>query len=100
MGQEPQATWLEMTETGKAKTAIRRALREADRDKYIIMGQQLLRAAFEHYGEESDRQSFENTAKKLELMMFKSYMQDWEARVAAEGCNQHNFSRLFYSERT
>ena len=53
MGQEPQATWLEMTETGKAKSAIRRALREADRDKYIIMGQQLLRAAFEHFGKKA-----------------------------------------------
>ena len=65
--QEPQATWLEMTETGKAKTAIRRALREADRDKYIIMGQQLLRAAFEHFGKKASDKALENVAKKLRV---------------------------------
>ena len=32
-GQKPQSTWLEMAVTGKAKTAIRRALREADRER-------------------------------------------------------------------
>jgi GTP pyrophosphokinase/guanosine-3',5'-bis(diphosphate) 3'-pyrophosphohydrolase len=67
MRQEPQATWLEMTETGKAKTAIRRALREADRDKYIIMGQQLLRAAFEHFGKKATDKALENVAKKLRI---------------------------------
>ena len=67
MGQEPQATWLEMTETGKAKSAIRRALREADRDKYIIMGQQLLRAAFEHFGKKATDKALENAANKLRI---------------------------------
>ena len=67
MGQEPQAAWLEMTETGKAKSAIRRALREADRDKYIIMGQQLLRAAFEHFGKKATDKALENAANKLRI---------------------------------
>ena len=42
-GQNPQGTWLEMAETGKAKSAIRRALRDADRQKHIVMGRELAR---------------------------------------------------------
>ena len=49
-GQNPQPTWLDMTETGKAKTAIRRALREADKERMVVMGKALLRTAFEHIG--------------------------------------------------
>ena len=37
-GQIPQATWLDIATTGKAKTAIRRALREADRGRFIKLG--------------------------------------------------------------
>ncbi len=66
-GQNPQGTWLEMAETGKAKSAIRRALRDADRQKHIVMGQELARAAFEHLGKKATDKVLETAAKKLRL---------------------------------
>jgi guanosine-3',5'-bis(diphosphate) 3'-pyrophosphohydrolase len=66
-GQTPQSTWLEMAVTGKAKTAIRRALREADRSRHIIMGQELLRAAFDHYDKKVTEKLIGTAAKKLRL---------------------------------
>jgi guanosine-3',5'-bis(diphosphate) 3'-pyrophosphohydrolase len=37
-GQTPQATWLDIAVTGRAKAAIRRNLREVDRERYIKLG--------------------------------------------------------------
>ncbi len=67
VGQQPQATWLEMAVTGKAKTAIRRALRKADRNRHIVMGQELLRAAFDHYDKKLTDKLIESAAKKLRI---------------------------------
>ena len=66
-GQNPQSTWLQMAETGKAKSAIRRALREANRQKHIVMGQELARAAFEHLGKKATDKVLETAAKKLRI---------------------------------
>ena len=55
-GQTPQATWLDIATTGKAKTAIRRALREVDRERFIKLGHELARSAFEHVGKQGHRQ--------------------------------------------
>ncbi len=46
-GQRPQPSWLELVHTGRAKAAIRRALREADRERYERLGRELMRLAFE-----------------------------------------------------
>ena len=67
-GQNPQGTWLQMAETGKAKSAIRRALREANRKKNIVMGQELARAAFEHLGKKATDKVLETAAKKLRIL--------------------------------
>ena len=67
LGQNPQSTWLQMAETGKAKAAIRRALREASRQKHIVMGQELARAAFEHVGKKATDKVLETAAKKLRI---------------------------------
>ena len=65
-GQKPQSTWLEMAVTGKAKTAIRRALREADRERLVKMGAELLRAAFEHVGKKPSDKALESAATKCD----------------------------------
>ena len=64
-GQNPQPTWLDMTETGKAKTAIRRALREVDKERMVVMGKALLRTAFEHIGKRATDKSLELAASKM-----------------------------------
>ena len=66
-GQTPQATWLDIATTGKAKSAIRRALREQDRDRYIKLGRELARAAFEHVGKKATDKALETAARTLRL---------------------------------
>ncbi len=66
-GQSPQATWLDIATTGKARSAIRRALREVDRERYVKLGFELTRAAFEHVGKKATDKTLETAAKHLRL---------------------------------
>ncbi len=66
-GQMPQATWLDIAKTGKARTAIRRALRELDRDRYVKLGAELARSAFEHVGKKATDKVLDLAAKHLRL---------------------------------
>ncbi|WP_137702491.1 RelA/SpoT family protein [Marimonas lutisalis] len=66
-GQMPQATWLDIATTGKAKTAIRRALREVDRERFIKLGRELARAAFEHVGKKATDKALATAARNLRL---------------------------------
>ncbi|MGB7316556.1 MAG: bifunctional (p)ppGpp synthetase/guanosine-3',5'-bis(diphosphate) 3'-pyrophosphohydrolase [Planktotalea sp.] len=66
-GQQPQATWLDIAATGKAKSAIRRALREQDRERFIRLGSELARSAFEHVGKKATDKALETAAKILRL---------------------------------
>ncbi|SDO12050.1 GTP pyrophosphokinase/guanosine-3',5'-bis(diphosphate) 3'-pyrophosphohydrolase [Lutimaribacter pacificus] len=66
-GQTPQATWLEIATTGKAKTAIRRALREADRERFSKLGRELARAAFENVGKKATDKALDTAARQLRL---------------------------------
>ena len=64
-GQTPQSTWLDIAVTGKARSAIRRALREIDRDRFIKLGWELARAAFDHVGKKATEKALEAAAKHL-----------------------------------
>ena len=66
-GQTPQATWLDIATTGKARAAIRRALRELDRDRYIKLGRELARSAFEHVRKRATEKALTAAAKTLRL---------------------------------
>ncbi|MEO0864959.1 MAG: RelA/SpoT AH/RIS domain-containing protein, partial [Pseudomonadota bacterium] len=66
-GQTPQATWLEIATTGKAKSAIRRSLREADRERFITLGRELARSAFSHVQKKATDKALEAAAKHLRL---------------------------------
>ena len=66
-GQTPQATWLDIATTGKARTAIRRALREVDRERFIKLGRELARSAFEHVGKKSTDKVLETAARNLRV---------------------------------
>ncbi|WP_299348309.1 bifunctional (p)ppGpp synthetase/guanosine-3',5'-bis(diphosphate) 3'-pyrophosphohydrolase [uncultured Shimia sp.] len=66
-GQMPQATWLDIASTGKAKTAIRRALREVDRERFVKLGRELARAGFEHVGKKSTDRVLDLASKQLRL---------------------------------
>ncbi len=64
-GQRPQASWIDIVTTGRAKAAIRRSLREEDRGRFVRLGQELARAAFEHVGKKATDKALRTAAKML-----------------------------------
>ncbi|WP_050525603.1 RelA/SpoT family protein [Pseudorhodobacter aquimaris] len=66
-GQQPQASWIEVVTTGRAKAAIRRSLREEDRGRFVKLGRELARAAFEHVGRKATDKALRTAAKIMAL---------------------------------
>jgi GTP diphosphokinase / guanosine-3',5'-bis(diphosphate) 3'-diphosphatase len=66
-GQRPQASWIEIVTTGRAKAAIRRSLREEDRGRFIKLGRELARAAFDHVGRKATDKALRTAARMLAL---------------------------------
>ncbi len=66
-GQRPQATWIDIVVTGRAKSAIRRSLREEDRERFIKLGRELARVAFEHHGRKASDKALRTAARTLGL---------------------------------
>ncbi|PZO64454.1 MAG: bifunctional (p)ppGpp synthetase/guanosine-3',5'-bis(diphosphate) 3'-pyrophosphohydrolase [Paracoccus denitrificans] len=66
-GQRPQATWLDIVQTGRAKAAIRRSLREENRSRFIRLGSELVRVAFEHLNRKVTDKALRTAAKALGL---------------------------------
>ncbi|MFT5744377.1 MAG: guanosine-3',5'-bis(diphosphate) 3'-pyrophosphohydrolase, partial [Paracoccaceae bacterium] len=64
-GQTPQTTWIDIAVTGRAKTAIRRSLREEDRERFIKLGRELARVAFENVGKKGTDKALTTAAKAL-----------------------------------
>jgi RelA/SpoT family (p)ppGpp synthetase len=52
--QTPPAAWEGAVITGKARSAIRRATKEAVRKQYMTLGRDIMKAAFERVGKSSD----------------------------------------------
>ena len=66
-GQRPQATWIDIVATGRAKAAIRRSLREENRERFIKLGRELVRVAFDHVGKRPTDKALRTAAKQLGL---------------------------------
>lgn len=66
-GQRPQASWIDIVTTGRAKAAIRRSLREEDRGRFVKLGQELARAAFEHVGRRATDKALRTAARMMGL---------------------------------
>ncbi|MEP2781818.1 MAG: bifunctional (p)ppGpp synthetase/guanosine-3',5'-bis(diphosphate) 3'-pyrophosphohydrolase [Pseudoruegeria sp.] len=66
-GQRPQATWLDIVVTGRAKAAIRKSLREEDRERFIKLGRELGRLAFEHIGKKMTDKALTTAAAVLRI---------------------------------
>jgi GTP pyrophosphokinase len=66
-GQAPQATWIDIAVTGRAKAAIRRSLREEDRERYIKLGRELARVAFEQVGKKATDKALDTAARAIGL---------------------------------
>ena len=66
-GQTPQATWIDIAVTGRAKSAIRRSLREEDRGRFSRLGKELARVAFENVGKKATDKALRTAAKAMAL---------------------------------
>ena len=95
-GQTPQASWLDIATTGKARTAIRRALREADRERFIRLGRELARSAFEHVGRKSTDKTLDTAARHLRLGDRQTLL----ARLGSAELTTHEVVQAVYPELT
>ncbi len=66
-GQRPQAAWVDIVATGRAKSAIRRSLREENRERFVKLGHELARVAFEHVGKKASDKALRTAARTLGL---------------------------------
>ncbi len=95
-GQMPQVTWLEIAVTGKARTSIRRALREVDRERFIKLGKELARAGFENVGRKATDKALDTAAKHLRL----KDRQELLARLGSAELTAHEVVEAVYPELT
>ncbi|SDZ55625.1 GTP pyrophosphokinase/guanosine-3',5'-bis(diphosphate) 3'-pyrophosphohydrolase [Jannaschia faecimaris] len=61
----PQATWIDIATTGRAKASIRRALRAERRTGHVRLGRELARAAFAQFGKKATDKALETAAVAL-----------------------------------
>lgn len=66
-GQRPQATWVDIAVTGKAKAAIRRSLRAENRSRFVKLGRELARVAFEQIGKQCTDKALTTAARQIGL---------------------------------
>ncbi|WP_424928658.1 RelA/SpoT family protein [Amaricoccus tamworthensis] len=66
-GQRPQATWEDMVVTGRAKSAIRRSLRDERKATWIRLGREIARVALSRVGKESTDKALDTAARRLSL---------------------------------
>ncbi len=64
-GQRPQVSWLDIVVTGRAKSAIRRSLRDEDRERYMKLGWELVRVAFDQVGKRASDKALNTAAKQM-----------------------------------
>ncbi len=95
-GQMPQVSWLEIAVTGKARTAIRRALREVDRERFIKLGRELARAGFENVGRKATDKALDTAAKHLRLKDRDELL----ARLGSAELTAHELVEAVYPELT
>ena len=93
-GQRPQATWLDIVVTGRAKAAIRRSLREEDRERFIKLGRELARVAFENLGKKATEKALGTAARTLGL----TDGQELLARLGSAELNARQVVEALYPE--
>ena len=93
-GQRPQGTWLDIVVTGRAKAAIRRSLREEDRERFVKLGAELARVAFEHHGRKATDKALRTAAKTLGLAGEKDLL----ARIGSAELTAREVIETLYPE--
>ncbi|MEM7545975.1 MAG: bifunctional (p)ppGpp synthetase/guanosine-3',5'-bis(diphosphate) 3'-pyrophosphohydrolase [Pseudomonadota bacterium] len=63
----PSPVWMDMAKTGRARAAIRRALREEEREEHVRLGREIARQAFERRKLDGGQKALETATRKLGL---------------------------------
>ena len=63
--QRPSPVWMDMAVTGRARSAIRRALREDKREENLRLGREILRQSFGRRGRTMTEKALDAAARKL-----------------------------------
>ncbi len=66
-GQRPQASWEDMVVTGRAKSAIRRYMRDEHREAHIRLGREIARVSLGRVGKKPTDKALETAAKLFNL---------------------------------
>jgi len=93
-GQRPQPSWIDIVTTGRAKAAIRRSLRAEDRGRFVKLGTELARAAFDHVGKKASDKALRTAAK----MMGLADEEDLLARLGSAEIAARRVVELLYPE--
>ncbi|MEL7215571.1 MAG: bifunctional (p)ppGpp synthetase/guanosine-3',5'-bis(diphosphate) 3'-pyrophosphohydrolase [Pseudomonadota bacterium] len=64
-GQTPQISWEAHVVTGKAKAAIRRAVREQQREAQVRLGREFIRVSFANRGKKPTDKALETAARRM-----------------------------------
>jgi GTP pyrophosphokinase/guanosine-3',5'-bis(diphosphate) 3'-pyrophosphohydrolase len=95
-GQRPQASWIDIVTTGRAKAAIRKSLREEDRGRFVKLGWELARAAFDHVGKKASDKALRTAARTLGL----ADEQDLLARLGSAELTARKVVETLYPDLT
>jgi len=93
-GQTPQSTWIDIAVTGRAKTAIRRSLREEDKERFVKLGRELARVAFENVGKKVTEKALTTAAKALAI----DDAEDMLARIGSAELSARHAVRAIYPD--
>jgi GTP pyrophosphokinase/guanosine-3',5'-bis(diphosphate) 3'-pyrophosphohydrolase len=93
-GQTPQASWIDIVVTGRAKAAIRRSLREENRERFVKLGAELARLAFERIGKKATDKALATAAKLLGLASGEELL----ARIGSAETTTGEVLRRLYPE--
>jgi len=93
-GQKPQSSWIDIVVTGRAKSAIRRSLREEDRERFIKLGRELARVAFDHIGKKATDKALKTAAKQLSITDVEELL----ARLGSAELSARDVVHLLYPE--
>ncbi|MHA1128267.1 MAG: RelA/SpoT family protein, partial [Alphaproteobacteria bacterium] len=92
--QRPQPSWEDMVVTGRAKSAIRRSLREENRAAQVRLGAEIARVALGKIGKKATDKALETAAKQMSL---KS-KDDLLARIGTTEVTGADLAMILYPE--
>lgn len=93
-GQRPQASWEDMVVTGRAKSAIRRYLRDEHRDAHIRLGREIARVSLGRVGKKPTDKALDTAAKLFNLSNGQSLL----AEIGAAHISGGEFVKTLYPE--